>query len=247
MKPIRILRGRWRFSVAIPNFKIQYAALTGLLDSLIFSIETVVSKRYVDDYDSIFAFLRNHLGNEVNHLCPSKLKIDDYGWESTQDLKVSKFELISKIKQLKSILEIAYNVTDRSVQIGSLYNSINDSELRSRCSDLLSANDHFDRVLNQATQVLEDRIRNKSGVTDKIGADLVNATMKVNVEETILKLSERPNEHEGYIHICRGIMMAVRNTSHHHFTYTTKEDAFAFCGFVDQLLRLIDQAEVKKL
>lgn len=38
---------------------------------------------------------------------------------------------------------------------------IKDQILNRRCSDLLNAPGSFDRVINQATQVLEDRLRTK--------------------------------------------------------------------------------------
>jgi len=38
---------------------------------------------------------------------------------------------------------------------------IKDAELKSRCSDLLSAPGAYDRVIREATTILENRIRNK--------------------------------------------------------------------------------------
>ncbi len=43
----------------------------------------------------------------------------------------------------------------------TFFDSLADTELKQRCSDILKAPAHFDRVVNQATLVLEDRIRKR--------------------------------------------------------------------------------------
>ena len=172
--------------------------------------------------------------------------MSNYGYgENSRDMRVEKLELVSKVKQLKGILENGYNVADKIVQIGSMFNSIKDAELRSRCGDLLTATNHFDRVVNQATQILEDRIKRKSG-SEKSGKSLIGDVIKPDLASSILILSNNGNEQEGYASILRGLMQTMRNSSHHSFSKTyTREDAFAVCGFVDQLLRIIDQATLK--
>jgi uncharacterized protein (TIGR02391 family) len=152
----------------------------------------------------------------------------------------------AKLGQLISYLEHMFHVNSKIIEIGSLYNSIRDQELRNRCSDLLSAADHFDRVINQATLVLEDRIRMKSGV-DKpmVGVQLVNTVLNADVSRTVLRISDNAEEHEGVCHICRGMMLTFRNPTHHHvIDKFTREDALKVCAFIDNLLQLVDQAIV---
>lgn len=79
----------------------------------------------------------------------------------------------SRILQLVNILENVYGCGEKGLEAGLAYNFLQDTTLKSRCSDLLSAKDHFDRVINQATQVFEDRIREISGLTDCVGAELI--------------------------------------------------------------------------
>ncbi len=154
--------------------------------------------------------------------------------------------LRSRVSQLVSYLEVAHHVGTQVVEIGSLYNSIQDGDLKERCSDLLSAPGNFDRVVNQATLVLEDRIRRKSGQNGSLtGVQLVNRVLKTDRNETVLKVSDDPDEHEGICHICRGIMFAFRNPTHHHITDKfTREDALKVCAFIDDLLRVIDDADL---
>ena len=132
------------------------------------------------------------------------------------------------------------------MEIGTLFNSIRDGELRSRCSDLLSAPDKFDRPINQATQVLEDRIRERSRTNaGLIGADLVNKVIKSDPKKTMLLLSDDDGEQEGFSHIIRGMVGAFRNPTHHgigdHFS---REEGLKACGFADNLLQVIDEAKV---
>ena len=158
-----------------------------------------------------------------------------------------KLHVEGKLFQLLSYLEAVLDVGTEIVEIGTLYNSIQDEELKSRCSDLLSAPGHFDRVINQATLVLEDRIRRKSKNTDKLtGTKLVNEVLKSDIANTVLKVSNNDGEQEGIAHICRGIMGAFRNPTHHEISDNfTREEALKLCAFVDNLLRIIDNATVQ--
>jgi len=155
--------------------------------------------------------------------------------------------LSSKLRQVISYLERVYFAESEIVEIGTLYNAISDVELRDRCSDLLTAQGKFDRAVNQATQVLEDRIRTKSGNQEsKTGAPLVNTVLKSDPSETILKVSDDGGEQEGFANICRGIMQGFRNQTHHRLSDNfTREYALKFCGFVDNLLQIIEKAEVR--
>ena len=222
----------------IANLRIQYGALCGLLDVVISEGRHSMNSVFLEDYKVIYNNISSSLEIDIDYLGPDKVRKARDG-----NLMVDHFK--AKLLQLKSILERGFNVTDKIVQIGSLFNSIKDEELRSRCADLLTAHDHFDRVVNQATQVLENRIRQKSGST-KSGKQLINEAIKPDLTSSILILSNEPNEHEGYTHILRGMMQTVRNSSHHGLaTGFSREDSFAICGFIDQLLRIVDRATVK--
>ncbi len=155
--------------------------------------------------------------------------------------------LQEKLLQLISHLEYSYQLNEAVVEIGSIYNSIDDEELKARCSDILSSPGPFDRVINQATLVLEDRIRAK-GKADRslIGANLVNKVLNSDSSKTVLKISDNDEEHEGVCHICRGIMLAFRHPTHHYLTDKySREDALKFCAFVDNILQLIDRAKLR--
>ncbi len=108
--------------------------------------------------------------------------------------------LRSKMSQLVSYLELTHHLGTEIVEIGTLYNSIQDGELRDRCADLLSAPGNFDRVINQATLVLEDRIRNKSGQSkDLSGTQLVNEVLNSDSNRTVLKVSDDAGDMRAFV------------------------------------------------
>lgn len=200
-----------------------------------------------DDVNQIVMSVANILGVSTanSFLMPAEgIWTGGSGIETYCDARVVQ----AKLGQFISYLEQMYQVNSKIIEIGSLYNSIKDDELKNRCSDLLSAPGHFDRVINQATLVLEDRIRKKSGIdTALTGVPLVNATLNADMNRTTLRISDSAEEHEGVCHICRGMMLAFRNPTHHHVIEKfTREDALKVCAFVDNLLHLIDGAVVKQ-
>ena len=122
---------------------------------------------------------------------------------------------------------------------------IEDQELLSRCQDILMASANFDRPINQATLVLEDRIRNKAKPTTKlVGENLVNFAFNEELSKTVLRVaSNDPEDQRGFTRILRGLVPAFRNKTHHHIINTfSREEAMRVCGFIDVLLRVVDNS-----
>jgi uncharacterized protein (TIGR02391 family) len=120
---------------------------------------------------------------------------------------------------------------------------IQDSELRSRCTDILLALGNFDRPINQATQVLEERIRTKSQPSKKmVGENLVNFAFNEDLTRSVLVVaSNDPEDQRGFTQMLRGVVPSFRNRTHHHLTNSfSREDALRVCGFIDVLLRVVD-------
>lgn len=155
-----------------------------------------------------------------------------------------------KLLQAIAFLKHAAPAEDdaKLIRAGTLYTSIADTELRARCADLISGTAHFDRAINQATLVLEDRIRRKSGPAGVglTGTELVNRTIKAEPGESVLILSQDQGEQAGMSNMCRGVMLAYRNETHHYLTDRySREDALKVCAFIDLLLRAVDGATVR--
>ena len=161
----------------------------------------------------------------------------------------SKDTLLLKILPIIEYVNNIYidNREETIQKIGALYNSIEDTELQKRCGDiLLEASGAFDRVINQATQILEDRIKKKSGLenTTLIGNNLVSKAIHSKLENTILKFSDDPNIQEQYAALFKGIIGVYRNPTHHGLDYEcSREDALKFCAYIDLLLKNVEKSE----
>ncbi len=202
-----------------------------------------IQKDIVDDYNNII----NGLSDLLNEDLKSFLIPDHFCYKSGGGKIMCKAEdYKSKLLQILSYLEYGYNIGQKVIEIGSIYNSISDEKLKERVSDILTAPDNFDRVINQATLVLENRIREKSKNNDGlVGTKLVNIVLNTDLEKTKIKVSNNQEEHAGICHIVRGIMLSYRNPTHHFVIENySREDALKFCAFVDLILHIIDEGEI---
>jgi hypothetical protein len=122
---------------------------------------------------------------------------------------------------------------------------IQDSMLLSRCRGPLMASANFDIPINQATLVLEDRIRKKAQPPSRmVGENLVNYAFHEDLSRTLLRVSGNdPDDQRGFTQILRGVVPAFRNKTHHHIADTfSREEAMRVCGFIDVLLRVVDNS-----
>ncbi len=224
----------------------SYARLRGLKTSMILMVDYVIDESLHADYTDILQELRldtddKFFGFDLPH--------NSVEYNRTEHFKGIRIPLLSKLEQLITYLEAVHQASTRIVEIGSAFNLIQDEELKSRCSDLLSAADHFDRVINQATQVLEERLRSTDPELKNFsGASLVGKLMHKEPAKSRLKFSNITSEHEGYVALYRGVIAAFRNPSHHRFIETvTREQALQICAFVDNLLAVLKTAEINEV
>lgn len=130
---------------------------------------------------------------------------------------------------------------------------IHDEELRKRCSDLLASPDNYDRVIREATTVLEDRIRKKCPhdklsrlipqSADQNGENLVNKLFAPG--SPLLSISEDKNTHIAFQKILLGVFSYLRNPYHHRLDPNTEWSwAWSTVGFIDRLLSDINSCEV---
>lgn len=109
---------------------------------------------------------------------------------------------------------------------------IEDQELRSRCQDILMASANFDRPINQATLVLEDRIRKKTQPTAKlVGENLVGYSFNEDISKTVLRVASNDAEDQrGFTQILRGVVAAFRNKTHHHIVNSFSRKKLCECA-----------------
>lgn len=119
-------------------------------------------------------------------------------------------------------------------------------EIRKHARQLFLEGYYFHAVL-ECCKALEKFVREKSGI-NKHGAELMSAALNLN--NGPLKLnsqrteSER-NEQEGVMHLCIGLMRAIRNPASHEpaLDWTiTREDALDLLSLISYLFRQIEQA-----
>lgn len=223
------------------KLKRLFGRLKGMRE--VVSIQSYTTKGIGDDYNKIV----DEIGSLVDEDLNSFKLTGNYSYKSAGgDFLCQSQTIQEKLLQFIAYLEYGYHLSENIIEIGSIYNSIHDEELKARCSDILSAPANFDRVINQSTQVLEDRIRKKSQCDrNLVGANLVNKAISADPAKTIILVSNHAEEQEGISHICRGLMIGFRNPSHHHLSdQFSREEALKFCAFVDNILQIIDKAKV---
>ena len=211
-----------------------YGRLKGLKD--IVPTDDYIAIELINDYNSIVDEVQKTVSEDLKIFKVIDYKLIKGDYDST----FSSY-LINKLYQFIPFLEYGYKLSEEVIEIGSIYNSIKDEELKNRCADILSAPNNFDRVINQATQVLEDRIRTKSGLDRSfVGIKLINKALNADRSKSVLIVSKNNEEHEGFCHICRGIMLAFRNPTHHYLSDSFKrEDSLKFTAFIDNLLIIL--------
>jgi uncharacterized protein (TIGR02391 family) len=122
---------------------------------------------------------------------------------------------------------------------------LEDAELKDRCRDLILAKKHYDRVLREATTVLDDRLKKVSGIFNLNPSPLVGKALSPDPAKAVIVVSAEKDEQEGFFYICKGVMQAFRNKTHHNLSGAfTQADAFKFCGFVDTILAVIAEGKV---
>ncbi len=221
-----------------------YGSLLGMRDALALSNQ-LFKKMLGDDYSAAVRELAKLLGEDLSRY---ELSQDIYAeYSNVHPPTARKAYLEGKLIPLISSLEYGYHLDEEVASIGSLYGSLEDEELRRRCADILLGRDSFDRAVNQATEVLEERIRRKANDdSDSTGTQLVNEYVKANADESKVIFSRDANEQDGFSQVLRGVMLAFRNTTHHSPSDTwAREDAYKVCAFVDYLLKRLEGARVR--
>ncbi len=132
--------------------------------------------------------------------------------------------------------------------------TIHDEELRRRTSDLLSAPGSYDRILREATTILEDRIRRRvpcddlaqliPNASDQTGDHLINKLFSPS--EPVIVCGSRAEQNRLF-RMLGGVIAYLRNPSHHAVDDGVKWSwAWSVAGLVDQLLDDVDSATYRR-
>jgi uncharacterized protein (TIGR02391 family) len=201
-----------------------------------------IEKVVVDDYNRIIKQVGEISGESVDHLLVPHSEIHSMAY--TGELKAKALIVKSKLNQAIEYVHTKFGLAANLSQLGNAIKSITDSELRQRCLDLLSAEGNFDRVIREATTILEDRIRELSDPASRhTGVSLVDKVLNPN--KGILKIDGEANEQEGFYQIFRGVMLSFRDETHHRIVDDfSREDALKVMSLIDVLLQIL--AKTKK-
>ncbi|MDP3405886.1 MAG: TIGR02391 family protein [Brevundimonas sp.] len=225
----------------IQELRQAYGWLKGFIPSI---PPNSINALFVSDYGRIHLAVERALDKTLGDFSPQTIRT----WQNGNTNYCDSDQVKSKAMQLLGFLEYGYGVEERKLEVESLFKAIHDSELQERCGDLIIGSGPFDRVINQATLVLEARIRSRAGLDRTlVGPNLVNAAIKAEPADSLIVFSDIRSEQEGYANIIRGLMQALRNETHHTLVDDfSREDALSICGFIDRILRLIDRSVIRR-
>ncbi len=175
------------------KLKVIYEELKAIEGSL--NNKGNIHRQVVQSYHSLLQDLdkitgENYVSGFMNYVVPYLSEDQEYCY-SREPFKTSVHRLIANLRTKYNLEE------DKIVGIGNIIQIIQDEELKNRCIDLLSAKENFDRVIREATTILENRIRILADPKlNEVGVDLVDKVL--NPKRGMLTLDGEPNEQEGF-------------------------------------------------
>ena len=227
------------------QLKKYYSLLMGMEDNMSL-YDQLIPEEVVKQYNKILIKIYEIIKDDII----LDYKINDWQVKKyniySEDEHCDIYTFYSKLTPILRYLKENY-IDDNISKIGTLYSTIEDEELKKRCLDILSSKDAFDRVINQATQVLEDRIKKKAKLEKEklVGLNLVSKAIAAKKENTILLFSEEPEIQESYSMLYKGVIGTLRNPTHHSTDYMcTREQALKCCAFIDYLLKELKYCKV---
>ena len=123
--------------------------------------------------------------------------------------------------------------------------AVTDRKLRQVCRKLV-ADGHYTLAVEQAFKYVNNMVKEKSGVTEKDGTDLMFSVFSDKSPVLMLnplQSQSDKNEQEGYQHIFAGVMMGIRNPrAHQHEILDSPQDAVERLVIANHLLCVLDRS-----
>ena len=114
-------------------------------------------------------------------------------------------------------------------------------------AEVLYADGHFDQAVFEAFKALETLVREKSGLADRNGQDLMLLALDSSKPRLLvgnLSTQAGRDRQEGIRFICGGAMRGIRNVGGHGSLELTDVEAFEHLSLASLLMRAIENADV---
>lgn len=169
-------------------------------------------------------------------------------------------QMVNEVKEILSFYGLAVNVKDGKIVVDNKADAV----LRSRESEeaklfdsrglhsevkkharLLFLEGHHFHAVFECCKAFDKYVREKSKL-DKHGADLMSAalSLKGSLKLNSQRTETERNEQEGLMHLCMGLMRAIRNPESHEPELDwpiTREDALDILSLISFLYRQVDK------
>ncbi len=106
---------------------------------------------------------------------------------------------------------------------------------------------HYSQAIFEAIKTLEKESKDKSGIKDRIGVDLVNHVF--NKENPIIKIvdgkeQENVDEREGFRFLYMGAFLGIKNPKSHSIQHLDEPDkALEYLSFISLLMKRLDESK----
>lgn len=118
-------------------------------------------------------------------------------------------------------------------------------KIKKACEKLFQ-NKHYSQAIFEAVKILEQEIKIKSGIRNKIGVDLVNHVFKK--EQPIIKIvdgnqQEHVDEREGFRFLYMGVFQGIKNPKSHSIQdLEDQSKALEYISFLSLLMKRLDES-----
>ncbi len=142
--------------------------------------------------------------------------------------------------------ELADTEKNNISQTIKAYDGLDLHPVIARAASTRYKNQYFADAIESSVKVLNEMVRNKSGITDKDGVDLMQHVFSP--KKPILKFNNfsdesDKNEQKGFMDLFTGAVTGLRNPRAHKIIEDDPEMALEFIAFISLLAKLVDKAK----
>ncbi|MCF7866884.1 TIGR02391 family protein [Candidatus Woesearchaeota archaeon] len=172
----------------------------------------------------------------------SELKRDGYIMQDPNQKHSDMFNVFTTAGK-KYLEELKQKDLDFSTPKGELNDAVTDTRLINSCKLAFDNEDYWNAVSN-AQRHLEIRVKEKSGL-NITGFNLMSTVFSTARPILTIRAADHEEEKEGFKHIMMGMMKFHRNQKAHNEGTLTRQTAMQIIGYIDYLLKIVEQSEIQ--